>query len=415
MRDQGGVNDPLDETWRTAERVVAATPVSPLTHPEWPEADRELPLPDPEVRSRPAPDRRPDLERGAYGPPSQACAWEDGQTYPEPDRQEPHPVGGFRADQPAAPAEQPSSEAPPPTLGEPAHSGTKPPMYPPVPLELPYVGADPAAAVLPDIVVDGAQHGSSCVRAASVRGDSHRYLGEPRQDALCVTRIGRPGAGELLVLAVADGVGSAAHSHVGSNEACRLTAAYLDRAAEDLCAVLAAGDGAALAQLVDGVVGEIAVLLTDLALRNGHPPAAYATTLRVLLVPLDPAVRLRGFFAVGDGGTALLRAGRWTLDITEAGGEGSGVIDTRTDALPLARSATTSVIGPVAPGDVLLLCTDGLSTPLAGEPEMRAFLASAWGGGTVPGPADFLWQTQFRVKSYDDDRTAVVLWEGRNE
>ncbi|MET7366017.1 protein phosphatase 2C domain-containing protein [Streptomyces sp. NPDC005566] len=453
MRNQDDANDPLDETWRTAERLVAATPESPLMQTDWPEAGQEQPY----ARREGDPYER-------YGSPGQGEAWQSGQPNPAPERRygppeqeglgDPWPgqpvsgpvtqslPGQYRWEQRAVPATpaagldlgpQAPPSAPalpsaatdalpptaverpaPPTLGEPAHSGRKPPMYPPIPQQLPSAGADPAAAVLPDIVVDGADHGALSVRAASIRGDSHRYLGEPRQDALCVTRIGSPGTGELLLLAVADGVGTAARSHIGSNEACRLAAAYLDRAAERLCAVLAAGDGAALAELADAVVGEIAVLLADHARSSSHDPAAYATTLRVLLVPLDPAIRLRGFFAVGDGGTALLRAGRWLLDITEAQGpEGSGVIDTRTDALPLARTAETSLIGPAAPGDVLVLSTDGLSTPLAGEPEMREFLAAAWGSGTVPGPADFLWQAQFRVKSYDDDRSTIVLWEGR--
>nr|WP_244282832.1 protein phosphatase 2C domain-containing protein [Streptomyces flavidovirens] len=285
-------------------------------------------------------------------------------------------------------------------------------MYPPVPQGLPGVGADPEAAVLPDIVVDGAAYGPLTVRAVSVRGDSHRYLGEPRQDALCVTRIGSPGTGEMLLLAVADGVGSAPRSHIGSNEVCRLAAIYLDREAAGLSAALDAGDGRTFAELADTVVGQIAALVTDRAVSAEHDPGAYATTLRALLVPLDPAVRSRGFLAVGDGGTSLLREGAWQLDITGEEGEGSGMIDTRTSALPFARTAVTRLLGPARSGDVLVLCTDGLSTPLAGEPQMREFLGAAWGSGDIPGPADFLWQAQFRVKSYDDDRTAVVLWEG---
>ena len=39
-------------------------------------------------------------------------------------------------------------------------------------------------------------------------------------------------------------------------------------------------------------------------------------------------------------------------------------------------------------------------------------VCDTWGTGMAPEPADFLWQLQFRVKSYDDDRTAVCLWEG---
>ncbi|MFF7182649.1 protein phosphatase 2C domain-containing protein [Streptomyces sp. NPDC008121] len=317
--------------------------------------------------------------------------------------------------------EQENPPAPPPALGAPAHSGRKPPSYPPVPQALPRVSDDPTAAVLPDIVLDGAAHGPLTVRAASVRGDSHRYLGEPRQDALGVSLLGEPGAAELLMLAVADGVGSARLSHVGSNHACRWAAWILARYAEELHETLVTEDAERFAALADTAAEWIAARLTRTAERAAHEPASYATTLRVLLVPLDPAVRTRGFLAVGDGGTALLSDGRWDLTVTDpepdpgAGAEDgeaaeAAVIDTRTAALPLTGTAVTRLIG-TRPGDVLVLGTDGLSTPLAGEQEMRDFLRTAWGGGTVPDPADFLWQVQYRVKSYDDDRTAAVLWE----
>ena len=43
---------------------------------------------------------------------------------------------------------------------------------------------------------------------------------------------------------------------------------------------------------------------------------------------------------------------------------------------------------------------------------MRELLAEQW-GGAVPGLADFLRQAQAQVRSYDDDRTVVCLWEAR--
>jgi serine/threonine protein phosphatase PrpC len=277
------------------------------------------------------------------------------------------------------------------------------------------VRPDPSAALIPDMVVDGAAHEALTVRAASVRGDSHRYHSEPRQDSLAVTRIGEQGADELLLLAVADGVGSAARSHVGSQQACRLAALYLDTVAAELAAALRESDPARFAGAADPALRHVATLLAHQARERGEDPGAYATTLRMLLVPLDPAVRVRGFLAVGDGGTALLRDGRWYLGITDpdphSDGEGDGVIDTRTAALPHSHRAQAQLLGPAQPGDVLVLCTDGLSTPLAGDAGMRDFLGRAWGAGPVPAPADFLWQLQYRVKSYDDDRTAVVLWE----
>ncbi|WP_240926215.1 protein phosphatase 2C domain-containing protein [Streptomyces sp. JB150] len=279
---------------------------------------------------------------------------------------------------------------------------------------MPSIRTDPTSALVPDMVVDGAAHEALTVRAASVRGDSHRYHAEPRQDSLAVTRIGEPGPDELLLLAVADGVGSAARSHVGSQQACRLAALSLDMAAADLAGALREADAERFARTANSALRRVATLLAHQAQERGDDPGAYATTLRILLAPLDPTVRVRGFLAVGDGGTALLRDGRWYLGITDPDPDGDGMIDTRTAALPHSDRAQAQLLGPAQPGDVLVLCTDGLSTPLAGDPGIREFLARAWGAGSVPAPADFLWQVQYRVKSYDDDRTAVVLWESRS-
>ncbi|MGG8409522.1 protein phosphatase 2C domain-containing protein, partial [Streptomyces sp. 12297] len=270
-----------------------------------------------------------------------------------------------------------------------------------------------------------ATHGPLTVRAASVRGDSHRYHGEPRQDSLCVAllgeaepaRAGNPAPG-LLLLAVADGVGSARRSHVGSQAVCRDLAEALDRHADELAQCVRDHDELALTALVNSALGTVGERLAQRAAAAGHRPEDYATTLRVLLVPLDPHVRGRGFFAVGDGGAALLREGRWYLDVdvpadAAPGGDGGGIIDTRTAALPTTRHTQARILGPALPGDLFVLCTDGLSTPLAGDPGIREFLADNWGPHThIPGPVDYLWQLQYRVKSYDDDRTAVCLWEG---
>lgn len=395
--EAGGSDDPLRDTWSSVEAVVSTghqqpPHQSPHQPPHQPPQQLPGPLPPQQPHAAAPPIAAPAAPPALAPAPLAASAPEQG------------PPTWHAAPQPAP--------QPVPQLGDPRHSGKRPPSYAPVPQGLRSAGEDPAAAVLPDIVVDGAAYGPLTVRAASVRGDSHRYLGEPRQDALCVTRIGGPDSGELLLLAVADGVGSAARSHVGSNEVCRHAAVYLDRVAGDLLGALRSEDLAAFTALANEAVGSIAVLLGHLAHREGHPPGAYATTLRILLVPLDPAVRTRGFMAVGDGGTALLRSGTWHLDVTEEEDpDASGMIDTRTAALPLARTAVTRLLGPAVPGDVLVLSTDGLSTPLSGDQGMRDFLSEAWGTGTVPGPADFLWQSQFRVKSYDDDRSVVVLWE----
>ncbi|MER6393108.1 protein phosphatase 2C domain-containing protein [Streptomyces sp. NPDC001523] len=311
------------------------------------------------------------------------------------------------------PAPAAYAERVPAVLGDPPFSGPKPPLYAPAPGEPVGARADVDGAVVPDTVVDGATHGPLTVRAASVRGDSHRYHAEPRQDAVVVARLGEPDEDTgLLLLGVADGIGSAPRSHLGSQLVCREILRFLDEYAGELARALRTRDEKTLTAVVNSAAGSVAESLVRAATTAGHRPGDYATTLRVLLVPLDPAVRHRALFTVGDGGAALLRDGTWYLDVVGAAdGEGAGIIDTRTAALPTTRVAETHLFGPALPGDVFVLCTDGLSTPLGGEEEMRGFLRGAW-GGPPPGLPDFLWQLQYRVKSYDDDRSAVCLWEG---
>lgn len=295
-----------------------------------------------------------------------------------------------------------------PNPGPASYVGRRAPSYPPEPTGLPPASkADLYATMLPDTEVDGGTFGGTEVRAASVRGDSHRYRNECRQDAMAVARIG----GTVLLL-VADGLGSQPFSHRGSNRIGRLLAKQMWQMEPALRASLQERDETAFSGLANRVVADAAAELRGNAEREGLDPQTYSTTMRALLVPVDPEVRVRGFVSVGDGGLSRLRDGGWTsLDRSADGGP---VLDSATDCLPGPyRHAYARLITDGLPGDVLVLSTDGFSLPLAGEPELRSRLARQWGGPDVPGLAEFLWQAQVRARSYDDDRTVVCLWEGR--
>ncbi|WP_432055317.1 protein phosphatase 2C domain-containing protein [Streptomyces sp. bgisy022] len=278
----------------------------------------------------------------------------------------------------------------------------RPPSYPPHPLQCPSVrDGDVFAAFTPSVLLDGAQVGRLTVRAASLRGDSHNWEGSCRQDAMTVARIGPPEA-ELLLLAVADGVGSAPRSHIGSYRVTRQAAVHLDREAASIHASLSARDEGELRVIANkaiaGAVGE---------LRLGPE---HATTLHVLLVPTDSRIRERVLFSVGDGGLFVLRAGQWHQ--AEPSDDGT-LLDTRTEALPHAYRSVSAMVVSSEPGEVLLLGTDGITGPLTQrDPQFARHLADAWGGSAVPSLSDFLWQAQTRAKSYDDDRTVICVWEG---
>ena len=288
------------------------------------------------------------------------------------------------------------------TRGAPAHVGLRPPSYPSQPLRSPSVrDGDCFAALTPAVLLDGAQVGRLTVRAASVRGDSHNWEGSCRQDSVAVTRIG-PAEAELLALAVADGVGSAAHSHEGSYRIVIQAARHLDREAESLHAALVARDESELRAIANkAIAGAVG------ALRLGPE---HATTLHVLLVPTDPRIRERVLLSVGDGGLFVLRDSQWHHASPVDDGS---LLDTRTEALPHAYRSVKARLLRSEPGHVLLLGTDGITNPLTQkDPAFAQHLAQAWGGPQAPSLSDFLWQAQTRAKSYDDDRTVVCVWEG---
>lgn len=85
-----------------------------------------------------------------------------------------------------------------------AHVGSGPPTYDAEPTQLPAADADALDDLVPDSVLDGARYGSSTLRAVSVRGDSARYRGEPRRDALLTARFGT-GEEALVLVAMATG------------------------------------------------------------------------------------------------------------------------------------------------------------------------------------------------------------------
>ncbi|MFE7560330.1 protein phosphatase 2C domain-containing protein [Kitasatospora sp. NPDC057500] len=287
------------------------------------------------------------------------------------------------------------------------HVGRKAPTYPAEPTGIPAItGGDLFGALLPDTVVDGGRFGPVTVRAASVRGDGHRYAAECRQDTALVVR-----TGELLLVAVADGVGSQSHSHHGSHGIVRLLTRQVAQKAETLLAFLRSGAELDFASLMSRLVAVAAAELAQQAEGAGLSPKSYSTTLRALLVPADPAVPFRGFVSVGDGGLLRLRDGDWQNLEADGDGEEGALISTRTDCLPEAyEHARARLITDTLPGDLLVLCTDGLALPLLKESELRTWLGERW-GREVPGLAEFLWQAQVRVRSYDDDRSVVCLWE----
>ncbi|MEU9559201.1 protein phosphatase 2C domain-containing protein [Streptomyces fumanus] len=348
---------------------------------------------------------------------------------PAPDP--PRPAAG-----PPAPA-PPTGTAPDAAPPDPRdYVGSGPPTYEAEPTVLPAADPETLGDLVPDTVLEGARTGTSTLRAASVRGDSARFRGDPRRDALLTARFGT-GEQALVLVAMATGARGTPGAHRAAAELCRWIGRSVGRSHARLVADLRAarrGDlKSGLHRLTDRGLGR----LRAGAAEQGLAPDEYTATVRCLLLPADPDCRTRVFFGTGTGGLFRLRDGSWQ-DIEPPAAEASGApvagfgsppAETpEGDRLTLDLGVTTAP-GPrpeppapprepfrfrasvARPGDVLLLCTRGLADPLGGEADLRAHLAARWSGRTPPGLAGFLADTGTRVKGYADDRTAAAVWE----
>ncbi len=316
--------------------------------------------------------------------------------------------------------------------------GSGPPTYDPEPTALPLADPDELGELVADTVLDGARYGACTLRAVSLRGDSARYRGEPRRDALLTARFGT-GEQALLLVAMATGARGAPGAHLAAAEACRGIARAVGRShqrlVEDLRAARRGDLKSGLHRLADRSLGK----LRASAAEHGVGPEEYTASLRCLLLPADPDCRTRVFFGVGDGGLFRLRDGAWQdieprVSPDGTGGDpvvGFGSPPERTPAgdrltMDLGIPTPPSPFEPAPepsrepfrfrasvarPGDALVMCTGGLADPLRGEPALCAYLARRWSGRTPPGLAGFLADSQVRVKGYADDRTAAAVWE----
>ncbi|OLT31468.1 hypothetical protein BJF79_37030 [Actinomadura sp. CNU-125] len=266
-----------------------------------------------------------------------------------------------------------------------------------VPRGLPAVGA-----AVPDMVFDGADLDGLTVRAASLRGDDHRYYGEPRQDSVALWTVPLAGT-DALVACVADGVGSQPRSHEGSALACRLLRAEIERAA-DTWTWERAGE------LTAGAVVRVASAMTAHAAEAGLDPKALSTTLAAAIVDAGPGGEPRpaAVLNIGDGAAYWLRGGALE-PVRPAAADPGAIVDSRTDALPGSPGTVRPMSAWLRPGEALVLCTDGLSNPMHSA-DVRDRLVASWSAPEPPGIIDFGWQLAFRAKSYGDDRSAVCIW-----
>ncbi|MFG3288897.1 protein phosphatase 2C domain-containing protein [Streptomyces sp. NPDC048179] len=408
----------------------ALDPPPPYSAPATPPApDSPPPYPTPPA---PALDPHP-----PYSAPAAPAAYSAPAAPPAPDSPPPYPTPPAPVSDSSAPYSPSAALLPAPAASSVEYVGSGPPTYDAEPTALPAADPDGLDDLVADTVLDGARYGSCTLRAVSQRGDSARYRGEPRRDALLTARFGT-GDQALVLVAMATGARATPGAHRAAAEVCAWIARAVGRShqrlTEDIQAARRGDLKSGLHRLTDRSLGK----LRASAAEQGVASDEYAASLRCLLLPAHPQCRTRVFFGTGAGGLFRLRDGQWQdieprVDSDSAGEAvvGFGSLPAETPegdrltmdlGIPTPPSPYEPAPQPprdpflfrasvARPGDALVMCTGGLADPLRGEPALCAYLSRRWSGRTPPGLAAFLADAQVRVKGYADDRTAAAVWE----
>lgn len=264
----------------------------------------------------------------------------------------------------------------------------------------------PERTVQNGIAADEATVGAFTIRAASVIGPGHRcgQPAEPRQDSY---RIGRSRDSRYAIVAVADGLSSAAWSDAGATTASSQAVTLLREQIETV------GFGGLD---VKDLYGRIAESVAAHAAGRGVDTSHVATVLitAVLAEPDANGVAQAWIAWLGDSSAWTLdpRVPQWQLSAGEAKDRAAAVVSNEVagrlpDTPHLARGHYVTL----APGAALALVTDGIGDAWADPAgHVNEYFANAW---RSPVPATrFTADVGFDAPQCLDDRTAVVMWNG---
>ena len=258
-----------------------------------------------------------------------------------------------------------------------------------------------------DTIIDHGAFGSLVVRAASVRGTYARYESGPREDDYTM---GAAGNGRWLVVALADGVTSASASHLAATLAVRTAVQQVQRQLDE--DVMGEVDLHGVFQSAAYQLRRSAEPLLDaegLDCTADHIAGLFATTLLVAIIPADGTGRRVRLARVGDSNAWTLDDHGWTPLLAPKVG-GAPLASSTVRALPRLPDTLDVVELDIAPGQTMVLASDGVTDPFGTtfDGDVARCLALAW-HPELPAPLEFARQLSFRGQSWDDDRTAIAV------
>ncbi|MEU1285300.1 protein phosphatase 2C domain-containing protein [Kitasatospora sp. NPDC005856] len=267
----------------------------------------------------------------------------------------------------------------------------------------------PDRTVQNGIAADEATVGALTIRAASVVGPGHRcgQPAEPRQDSY---RIGRSTDSRYAIVAVADGLSSAAWSDVGATAASSQAVTLLREQIETV-----GFDRIDVKALYRRIAESIAAHAAERKVGTSHLATVLITA--VIAEPDANGVARAWVGWLGDSSAWTLdpRVPRWQFSAGEAKDRAAAVVSNEVvGRLPDTPHLAVDQYVTLAAGAALALVTDGIGDAWADPTgNVNEYFANAW---RAPVPATrFTADVGYDAPQCLDDRTAVVVWNGRGK
>ena len=269
-----------------------------------------------------------------------------------------------------------------------------------------------------DITCDIGTFGSSAVAAVSLRGNKHKVGAKPCQDAFNVQSAKDKSGAKYVVTVLCDGMSSAQYSHYGA----RRTSQVLS---DELCRMIENSDTVDIDFVNENIESVLEfcrrkVIPTEIDLfgASGIDPAEvvdtdFNTTVTFLIAP-SSAGEINSKAIVGCIGDSPV----FVLHSPEGMWEQIGVIDSADE---LVNPATAAFPGSIViaideldirKDDVLVAMSDGVGNFInvrGNQTTLGTYLAKQW--STPVNMATFINDVSFDMKSADDDRTVVAIWQ----
>lgn len=262
-------------------------------------------------------------------------------------------------------------------------------------------------AYRPDTLLDGWAIDYCIVRAASLRGKSHRRTGKPRQDDIAIRiRDDIP----ALIITVADGVSSVSHAHIASTVATRYITQWL--AEDPLLSHQSIEWEKLIGYASEALVNQAENIHSGLGRQLEKIRRVVATTVvcAVIFPTCTPGTLHVKLCSVGDSGAWVIDQGKV---VHLCGGKKINedeVYDGSTYCLPDPYPCLEVTSFDIMKDQVLLIGTDGFGDPLGDGTYQVGKLYSSVLSKRVPSILEFGHMLDFNLRSFGDDRSLVAVW-----